>query len=223
MKRHFSWIALAGTLTALLAGAAQAQPMYRIVGPDGRVTFSDRPPADASNAAAAAAGARSGPPSTADSSAGLPFELRQVASRYPVTLYTGQNCAPCTSARNLLVNRGIPFTERTVTTNQDVEALQRISGDNSLPFGTIGGQQLKGFADVEWTQYLDAAGYPKTSQLPPSYRAPAASPLVAVQQRSETAAAPSGTPVAAPEPAPLPPTPAQTPRSNTGNPAGIRF
>ena len=62
--------------------------------------------------------------------------------------------------------RGIPFDERTVKSNEDVEALQRLSGQASLPLLTIGTQQLKGFSDAEWSQYLDAAGYPKSVQLP---------------------------------------------------------
>lgn len=203
----------------LLAGAAllaafgaQAQQIYRIVGPDGRVTFSDKPPA----AGAAGSGATGGNTAGASGSGILPFELRQVVSRYPVTLYTGRNCGPCGSARSYLVSRGIPFTERTVTTQEDAAALQRISGDASLPFLTIGAQQLKGFSDAEWGQFLDAASYPKTSVLPASYTHPPATPLVAVQRppAPEAAAAPSA--AAAPPPAPAP-APAPS------NPSGIVF
>jgi hypothetical protein len=117
------------------------------------------------------------------------------------------------------VGRGIPFTERTITTNEDIDALQRLSGSSSLPFGTIGGQQLTGFSDTEWTQYLNAAGYPKQSQLPSNYRRPPAAPLVAVKAvqpvAPETPA--KGAPVERPRPAPV--TNGPTP----SNPAGIRF
>ena len=64
----------------------------------------------------------------------LPFELRQVVSRYPVTVYTAPNCAPCDAGRGMLVARGIPFSERSVSTMEDIEALQRISGTASLPY-----------------------------------------------------------------------------------------
>ncbi len=200
----------------LFSPLSQAQQVYRIVGPDGKVTFSDQPPPPASNAkvSAANAGAAGGA-----ASAGLPFELRQVASKYPVTLYSGDNCVPCGAARSLLTSRGIPFSEKTVTTNEDIQALQRLSGDASLPFLTIGGQQLKGFSDAEWTQFLNAAGYPTSSALPASYRRPAATPLVTV------ATAPSAaTPVAGAAPAagatarPAPPA-----AQSSDNPAGIRF
>jgi glutaredoxin len=207
------WLALA-VLASLLAAPVLAQGVYRIVGPDGKVTFSDQPPP-------ASAPVRPAGNSTAGTSAGaggqLPFELRQVSNRYPVILYTGRDCAPCNSGRNLLNARGIPYSEKTVETPQDGEALKRLSGEASLPFMTIGSQQIKGYSDAEWTQFLDAAGYPKQSALPSSYRRPAATPLVAVRPEAAatpSAAAPAGAP-AAPAEVPVTP-PAQ-------NPAGIRF
>ncbi len=195
----------------LLSLPALAQGVYRIVGPDGRVTFSDRPPTEAE---ARPAGGNSGA-SSGGSGAALPFELRQVSSRYPVTLYTSKECAPCNSGRNLLNARGIPYSEKTVSTPEDGEALKRLNGDGSLPLLTIGAQQVKGYSDAEWTQYLDAAGYPKQSLLPSSYRRPAPAPLVAVKPAP---AAPAATAEKAP-PAP-PPIPVAPPVTN---PAGIRF
>lgn len=204
--------------------AAQAQAVYRIVGPDGRVTFSDVPPPKAPASATAKPGAAGG------NGPALPFALQQVASRYPVTLYSGENCGPCDSGRAYLRGRGIPFTERTVKSNEDVQALQRLAGDASLPLLTVGSQQLKGYSDVEWGQYLDAAGYPKTSQLPRGYEAPAPTPLVALER-------PAPAPAARPAPAepevkidavntrarPAAPAAPTATQPNAENPAGIRF
>lgn len=197
----------------LLAGAAHAQ-VYRVVGPDGKVTFSDKPPAQAAQPATSGRAASSG-----GGGGALPYQLNQTVQRYPVTLYTSSTCAPCNSGRNLLVNRGVPFTEKTVETNDDIAALQRLAGNNSLPLLTIGGQQLKGFSDSEWSQYLDAAGYPKASQLPASYRRAAATPLVA-----RTAAAAPAAPATEPaEAAPTPAEPSLAPQRTSTNPTGIRF
>ncbi len=207
---------LASLLMAVVSVNAQAQSVYRIVGPDGKVTFSDRPPADAS--AQPARTTNAGP---AAANAALPLELRQVTTRFPVTLYTGSDCAPCNSARNLLTSRGVPFTERTVSTNEDIAALQRLSGNSSLPFGTIGGQQLAGFSDTEWTQYLDAAGYPKQSQLPATYRALAPTPLVAIKAAVPASAA-SAPPARAAAERTRPPVPVNE-GPTPSNPAGIRF
>jgi glutaredoxin len=198
------------TAAMLLAGATQAQTIYRLVGADGRVTFSDKLPVATDNATVLGAGGKS----LAATTVALPVELRQVASKYPVTLYTSSNCAPCNTGRDLLGNRGIPYAERTISTADDSDALQRISGSSSLPFLTIGSQQIKGFSDTEWTQFLDAAGYPKTSVLPASYRAPPATPLVVTQKAAPAAPATEAQPQRDAVVAPVAP---------AANPAGIRF
>jgi glutaredoxin len=202
-------------LSALVLGtfsvSLQAQQLYRIVGPDGKVTFSDQPPPAAANAKVTTG---RGGKFTADGPTGnasLPTELRSATTRYPVTLYTSKDCGPCGTARAMLNRRGVPFAEKLIESNQDIESLQRLSGDSSLPFATIGGQQLKGYSDQEWSQYLDAAGYPKASALPANYRNPAPTPMVA-RAAPAPAAAPATEPVQA---APVAAEPA--------NPAGIKF
>lgn len=216
VRSHAFRLSTLALLASVMLPPVLAQGVYRIVGPDGKVTFSDQPPpattpvrpvGNATTGASPGAGGQ------------LPFELRQVSGRYPVTLYTSRDCAPCNSGRNLLNARGIPYSERTVETAQDSEALKRLSGETSLPFLTIGAQRLKGYSDSEWTQFLDAAGYPKQSALPSSYRRPAATPLVAVQ--AETSASPTN---GTRPPAGAPAAPAEVPVAPPPqNPAGIRF
>lgn len=175
-------LAALAAVAALSGGATGAQQVFRIVGPDGRITFADKPPVDSQGRASAAPTVAMPSGGSSSSSVALPFELRSVTNRYPVTLYTGQDCGPCVAARGFLTTRGIPFSERTVSSEEDIEALKRLAGAARLPFLTIGSQQLKGYAESEWNQYLDAAGYPKSSQLPSSYRQPSPAPMVAVQQ-----------------------------------------
>ena len=200
------------------SAASFAQPVYRVVGPDGKVTFSDKAPAEANVKATSGKPAIGG--GSASNNAPLPFELRQVVNKFPVTLYTGDNCNPCQAARSMLTTRGVPFTEKTVITNDDIQALQRLGGDNTLPFGTIGGQQLKGYSDSEWTQFLNAAGYPAASVLPSGYRQSPVTPMVAI------AAAPAAAPtarVAAPVRSTPSATPDLAPAITPANPTGIRF
>jgi glutaredoxin len=200
------------SLACLAPSDAMAQQIYRIVGPDGRVTFSDKPAADANARASTAAVPMPG----AGGNNALPFELRQVASRYPVTLYAGPACGPCDLGRTFLSARGIPFKEKTVSSSEDIDALKRLVGAASLPVVTIGGQQLRGFSEIEWTQFLDAAGYPKSSQLPAGHTRSPATPLVVAEQPQAAPAAPEPPPSAALPPPPPAPAPA-------ANPAGIRF
>lgn len=199
-------------LVAGLAQGAGAQMIYRSVGPDGRLTFSDRD-LGAARAAVSTADARAPAPASGEA---LPHALRQVQSRFPVTLYTAGNCSPCASARALLTLRGIPFTELTVQTDADAQALRALSGQDLLPFATIGQQHVSGFAADEWRQYLDAAGYPQTSGLPANYRPPAPralAPVAPVVPATSAATAGRGAP-------PLPPS---TSRVTPTNPAGLSF
>ena len=214
-----------GVVAALLATALAAQPIYRIVGPDGRVTYSDKPPA----AAGAGKVTKAGRAPNADAANPLPLNLRTVARQYPVTLFTTANCTPCDTGRALLVRRGIPFTEKTVSSPEDAEALLRLSGESALPLLTIGAQQIKGWTEGQWQLYLDAAGYPKLSQLPRTYRWPAATPLVDLVPATAPAAEQAPTtnadapPVAPPAPTPRPAAPRPPAGANTTNPAGITF
>ena len=221
---HVRPLVVAGLIGLALATSfappASAQQVFRIVGPDGRVTFSDKPPpgADAKVAPTVAV-------SAGDSGAVLPFELRQVASRFPVTLYTSGNCGACGSGRAFLTSRGIPFTEKTISSQEDAEALQRLAGESLVPLLTIGVQQLRGYSDSEWGQFLDAAGYPRRSVLPSSWRNPAPSALVSLQRPAVPAqsAAAEAAAAARRNPAP-PPSPAPAAPAETGdNPTGIKF
>lgn len=204
-------------LAALTSGQATAQTVYRSVGPDGRVTFSDTPPAKAvqTQPLDGPAGASSANAQT------LPYALRQVVGKYPVTLYTSANCVPCDSGRNLLRGRGVPFTEKTITTEDDIGALQRLTGATTLPFLMVGAQHIKGFSDVEWTQYLGAAGYPEKSQLPAGYRHPPATPLVTAAAPTPAAAASAPDTRQPKSDTASPPAPVK--RVNPDNPAGIQF
>jgi len=209
--RVAAWAALVGC-AALWTATATAQ-VYRIVGPDGKVTFSDRPPPDG-RATQARTMTMQG-----DAGAEPPLELRTTAARYPFTLYSSRDCGPCAAARTFLTQRGVPFAERLVATHEDVQALQKIAGEARVPFATLGGQHLKGYSEAEWSAYLDAAGYPKTSQLPAGYRNPEPTPLVALQPPPAPAAAGADAPSEPPARAATPLPPVDAP----GNPTGIRF
>jgi glutaredoxin len=197
-------------IITLASSQLYAQQVFKSVDKQGRVTYSEVPPLPGSGDKLTGESATAAP---------LPYALQQIVSRYPVTLYTAAECAPCINARLMLTQRGIPFTERTVSSNEDIDAYKRINGDTSLPLATIAAQQLKGYEETEWTKYLDAAGYPKSSVLPRNYRNPEATSLTpkkAVEKaEKEVAEKPAPTRPARPT--------APTPQEPNNNPAGIKF
>jgi len=170
---------LLAALSAVLVAPALAQ--YKIVDANGRVTYTDRPPSgeEAKLVGKGRSAAGAGPDTTTSGAAALPYELRQVVARYPVTLYTGPSCTPCEAGRQLLRQRGVPYSERQVLNEDDSAALERLSGGRILPSLAVGSQALRGFSPTDWSSYLDAAGYPKESRLPRNWQPPAATPLVA--------------------------------------------
>ena len=182
------------------ASVQAADAMFKVVAPDGRVTYTDRPPSASEGRVM---------PVNRDSGAAidtaLPFALRAVAARFPVTLYTMTKCGdPCDQGRALLVRRGIPFRERVAETDEERLAWQGLVGGIEAPTLTVGGQSMRGFAPAAWDETLDTAGYPRQSLLPPTFQRPAATALV--------------------ERAPPPPKPAPAaPRLPEPAPGGIRF
>jgi glutaredoxin len=195
-------LARLAAVAALLAGAATgALAQYKIVGPDGSVTYTDKPPA--------AANARIGNQGvTGGGTGGVPYDVQKAMSRYPVTLFAAKGCAPCDQARSFLKGHNIPFSEYSVETNSDIEALKGRFGEAQLPVVTIGGQTMKGFNGADLQGYLDAAGYPKQARLS-GYAWPAATPLAPMK------AVPAPAQVAQPAPTPSP-EPVAQPASHNG-------
>lgn len=153
-----------------LACTSPAWALYKVIGADGKVTYTDRPPSDRPAQAIKANG-------STVSTEGLPYELQRVVSRYPVTLYASTACGGCDSGRQLLKTRGIPFVEKSVVTSDDIKAFAKLENTDQLPVIRIGQKQIQGFNQADWIGYLDAAGYPAKSALPLNYRWPAAAPL----------------------------------------------
>ena len=101
----------------------------------------------------------------------------------------------------------MPYVEKVAQSDADHEAWASIVGGMEAPALRVGSQMMRALVREEWNSYLDAAGYPQQSKLPPNYEYPAAEPLVERQ---------------APRPGPTPPPRATTP-ANEPPPSGIKF
>ena len=171
---------------AFLLGALLAPPesgaqtnVYRWVDKDGKVQFSDTPPAEDAKSLSQKRMGGGG------EDVQLPFATQAAMRRNPVTLFAAPDCGePCASGRQLLVKRGVPFAERNAAVAAEAEAVEKLTGQRSVPVLLIGEQVVKGYNDETWTTALDTAGYPRTRlpgqanplQAPPSASQPAAAP-----------------------------------------------
>lgn len=163
-------LALVAALTSI-STPAEAK-LYKIVGPDGKVTYTDKPPTNATKGKVKKLATKK-----SKHIAKLPKALQKPASNYPVVLYAAPDCGPCGTGRIMLQRRGIPYEEKSVTTDKDFKALKRFTKTDQLPVLQIGNKQLRGYKEDTWNKYLTAAEYPTTSQLPDDYPIPEAQPL----------------------------------------------
>lgn len=154
MKRAILLLAL------LAAGLAQAQSAYRWVDKEGKVHYGDRPPQTARDVEE-----RKYSAPAADRQAS--YAMRQAMENFPVTLYVTPDCAAaCKEGRDYLNKRGIPFSEKSVTTNDEIATLreQLGGGDVVVPVLQVGEKNRKGFLESAWAGLLDAAGYPQAAR-----------------------------------------------------------
>lgn len=149
-------------LFCCLATSVQAGELYRSIDAQGKVHYGDRPLAGSDDVEQL----RFSQPPVPDAS--LPYETQRAMQYFPVTLYVSADCgSPCQSARELLQQRGIPFTEKQVITQEDLDAFRKLSGGNGVPAATVGRAWLRGFLASDWNKELDLAGYPKTAPYRP--------------------------------------------------------
>ncbi len=204
-----AWSAGALALLAALA-APSAWAVYKVVGPNGQITFTDVPPSRPGEQVE-----RVGTPAPVPSEQGanrIPQDLRPIVRKYPVVVYTTPQCPACEDGVHLLRQRGIPYSDKNITTPADVAAYKRIGdGSEKLPLLTVGGVRLPvGFAPDAWNQALTAAGYPQQSHLPKDYAfaVPAALvPMPAASHPAKQASNPEGLPAASVLPPPNPKAP----------------
>lgn len=141
---------------ALTAGAQ----LYRWTDESGKVHYTDTPPPSTATNVQKKASVRPGAAAAAQQS----YALQQAVKNFPVTVYTSKNCAdPCKKGLEHLKKRGVPFTEKVVAKQDEIDALTKLAGAPRVPVMVVGVTVLKEYGEQSWSDALDAAGYPKTS------------------------------------------------------------
>jgi glutaredoxin len=152
-------------LVLLLCAAGAGAQMYKWTDAKGVVSYSDQPPP---------ASARKVERKSLDaaSKAELPYGLAQAARTNPVVLYTATACEACDEGRALLRQRGIPFAEKTVQSNDDQQKLKDAGSDGQVPLLLVGRSKHVGFEAGAWNAALTDAAYPLQRQLPANWQSP---------------------------------------------------
>ena len=143
-------------LVLFLAGQASLAQPYKWVDAQGRTHYGDRPPAEAkARPVTAAINTYSGAPvlNAAGSAAG------KAAARESLVIYTTPTCGYCTAAKAHMGKRGIPYTERDVTTSESYDREFRQKGGRGVPLIVAGSQTLNGYSAESLDALLKGAGY----------------------------------------------------------------
>ncbi|MCA1978592.1 MAG: glutaredoxin family protein, partial [Thiobacillus sp.] len=152
-----------GVLSAALCLALASTPaataqLYQWKDAQGRMVFSDQPP----------------PPSVRNAQqksfkgsvieGGESYATKSAREKNPITLYASACGVPCDQARQLLSDRGVPYSSKDPQASPEAQAdLQKLTGRLSVPVLVVGADKIDGFEAGQWQALLDRAGYPKAA------------------------------------------------------------
>lgn len=159
--------ALLALLLAFVTGPVLAATLYKSIGPDGRVTYSDQPPA----------GSRvdktlsfiESPSSPLPESVlryreglekGVQKRLAEVAKAGAgkVRLFTAQWCGYCRQARAYLNEKGIGFAELDVESSEGQQAYAALGGGSGVPVLAWKSERLQGYSRASYDQFFQRLG-----------------------------------------------------------------
>lgn len=147
-------------LFGLVPALATAGDTYRWEDEQGRVYYSDLPPPPG------ARNVRRTREYDEEAEQELPYRLRVVVEKSPVTLYVTDCGEPCDRARELLVARGVPHTMLDPTDGKAQQQLLALTGGSlEVPVIEVGATVLRGFEGSQWNSALDVAGYPSYAMI----------------------------------------------------------
>lgn len=139
-------------VVATLTGTAHAQTLYKSVDPNGKVVYSDQPPASGAGhktmkleapPISVVPGNPVPPATPGQAAAGAPAAAAQ--PRGEVTLYMATWCGYCKAAKAYLGGKGIAYREFDVDTPTGKAAFAQI-GARGVPVLLTNGQRVNGFS-----------------------------------------------------------------------------
>ncbi len=142
-------------LALLAAVPSLAQTLYKSVGPDGRVVYSDQPPADGKVQKTMTFENLPSTTLPAATAAYLEQQLKKLrTSSYTpsapatsgVVLYSADWCGYCKKAKAYLGEKGIGYREVNIDTPDGMTAFAQEGGGKGVPLLVADGQRVRGFS-----------------------------------------------------------------------------
>ena len=151
-------IAAIVVMLGLISPVAMAD-LYKWVGKDGKITYSDTPPPEDAKKVE-----RKRLNDRVTEGDGLTFAAKNAMKKYPVSMFSTDCGDPCNNGKALLAKRGVPYTLKNPEKNlADGQELKKLVGALEVPALQVGKDKgIKGFNEAAWNAALDAAGYPSS-------------------------------------------------------------
>jgi glutaredoxin len=139
--------------------SVSAAKLYKWVDEFGNVTYRDTPPMEADGEVEEKIISGG---SSVDSTSEAADAAAQSA---PVVLYSTPSCSACNSARSYMKSRGVPFQDKNVQDNGELQQeLKSRAGEISVPTILVGEKVMRGYVQSLLEDELTAAGYPKAGE-----------------------------------------------------------
>ena len=140
-------------ICALLACIPAEAQIYRWVDGNGRVQYTDKPPA----------GVKAKPVQDRINSYGGAPTVSGAASaggtRPEIRMYSTEWCGYCKKARDYMARNRIRFTELDIEKSTAAHAEYKRLGGRGVPVILVGAQRMNGYSEERFAQMLKAAGY----------------------------------------------------------------
>jgi glutaredoxin len=141
----------------LLAATAASAEIYRWTDSDGRIHYSDKPPADRKVQQVKIRVQSISGPAVVTQARAAPAP--SAAAHQPVKLYTTTWCGYCKKAKAHLAARGVPYREIDVEASDSGRREFSELGGRGVPVILVGSQRMDGFDSAGLDGMLAAAGY----------------------------------------------------------------
>jgi glutaredoxin len=144
-------------LLGAAAGLAQAGAIYKQVAPDGRITYTDRPPPGAKVEVAAEA---PNPPPGAAPAAVPPAPQRGTikpvnsSASGGVVLYVTSWCPYCRKAQDYLSRKGIRYSSVDIETPRGRDAYRAAGGGGGVPLMVSGARRVQGYSEGSYDAFF---------------------------------------------------------------------
>ncbi len=159
-------VLLAGALVLLAAATTQAETLYKVVGADGKITYTDRPPADAKSTTKMQFADGPSTPLPASvlkyqaelrkSMQGRLDQAKKSDLSGTTTLFSATWCGYCTRAKAYLNAKGIRYQEIDIDTPEGSRSYVEAGGARGVPLLMLDNQRVQGFSEATYDRLFAA-------------------------------------------------------------------